>query len=377
MASIERGQTSNCAAPILDIFFRKSGLLTDVPALEFQIFERVTSPPNLVQTFPVSGRATVDLTDCPTGDKISTGRYVAEWTVPVTEPVGDHVIRWFFRETLTSQEQQFEQEFAVFAVGAAPGAGGYCTVAELRAAGVPSTGINGKTDAELLVLIARATTLVDFYTGRFFEPRSAVVRLDGTGRSGLLVGDPIISITSIKLISEDFTPATQDIDLADVRIYNRHLTQRLTNPDDRENPRIEFLEFDTRHEHIGFPGGDAAHHLFHPHRWPEGTQNVELDGVFGYTDFDSGDPQGKTPDLISQATCLIVLRLLTPAFSEPDKRSDILNAWRVTEYKTRDQTIKYANPKDLGSRGVGAFTGDPEIDSILAAYTRPPMFGAV
>lgn len=379
MATIERGQTSNCANPVLDVFFRKSGNLIDVESLEFQIFERATAPPTLIQTFPASGRATVNLTDCPTGDRLGTGRYVAEWTVPGGEPTGIHVIRWFFQETLASPEQQFEQEFSVFDVGVSPVADGYCTVADLRAAGVPDVpAFGGVSDADLQVLIARASVLVDRYTGRFFEPRSLVIRIDGTGRNGLLLGDPIISIASITLISEDIQPSAQPIDLTDVRIYNRHLTQRLTNPDDRENPRIEFMDFDRRHDHPGgFHNGSSAHFLFHPHRWPDGTQNVEIDGVFGYTDFSASDANGITPDPIRQVTCLLVLRMIPAAYSDPDKRADVLGAWRVTEWKTRDQTIKLADPSKLGSRGVGAFTGDPEIDSILALYSRPPMFGAV
>ena len=374
-----RNELVDGANPKLEVFFKDrsaGGALIDVDSLEFAIFERVTTPPTLVQTFPPSGRSTVDVTALfPTGDKLATGHYAARYTVPDAEVLGEHVIKWHYKVTPTSVEQCFAEEFQVAAAAGAPLGGSYCTVQDLRDAGVPSTGIGGKTDAELQALIAKASRLVEKFTGRFFEPRSLVVRLDGTGRHGLLVGDPIVSITSITLISDDFV-SNQTIDLSDVRIYNRHLTQNLLNPDDRENPRIEFLEFDRRHERIGGVGQDSAHHLFHPHRWPEGTQNVELDGVFGYTDFD-GTSTGKVPDLIGDVTCLIALRMLPAAFSDPDKRADVLDAWKVTEYKTRDQTIKYASPDKLGGRGVGAFTGDPQIDTILALYTRPPMFGAV
>ncbi len=376
MATLEQEATSDCANPILDIFFRVLGVPTDVFLLEYQVFEQVTSPPTLIQVFPPAGRALVDLTDCPAGDKLDTGHYVAEWVVPAAEPIGIHILKWFYKQNVGSPEREFQEEFTVLAAGAPSTGQGYCNVTDLRDAGVPSTGLNGKTDAELDTLITRATILVDRYTGRFFEPRSLVIRIDGTGRHGLLVGDPIISINTITLISDDFV-SNQVIELADVRIYNRHLTERLLNPDDRENPKIEFLEFDRRHESLGGINGDSAHHLFHPHRWPEGTQNVELDGVFGYTDFTTATTQGITPDPIREVTCLIVLRMLAAAFSEPDKRSDVLDAWKVTEYKTRDQTIKYADPSKLGGRGVGAFTGDPQIDSVLAMYTRPPMFGAV
>lgn len=250
---------------------------------------------------------------------------------------------------------------------------GYCTVQDLRDQGVPSSGVGAKTDAELQVLIARASRMVDFYTGRFFEPRSLVLRLDGTGRRGLLLGHPIVSVSGIRLVAQDFLTASDiEVDLADVRVYNRHLSGLLA-PDDRENPRIEFLEFDHRFETLPLAGRDT-HGVFTPQRWPEGTQNVEVTGIFGYTDPD-GSPTGQTPDLIARATCLIVLRRLLASELGGDA-FDNQNAWRLTELRTRDQTIKWADPSRLGSRGIGAFTGDPEIDSILAGFVRSPELGA-
>jgi len=185
---------------------------------------------------------------------------------------------------------------------------------------------------------------------------------------------PIISIETITLVGES-TTSDYDVELTDVRVYNRHLTQELFDPDDRENPRIEFLEYDTRYESIPF-GGDSAHYIYHPHRWPEGTQNVEITGIFGYTDPD-GSETGKTPDLISWANALMVLRQLHSPYTDPDKREDARNRWKVKRLKTRDQEIEYGDISKMGSRGVGVFTGDPEIDSILAAYSRPMRLGAV
>ena len=372
MPELARGQASDCANPALDIFTQVNGVLTDVAVLEFQIFEDVTTPGTPIQVFPVSGRETVDVaTLCPTGDKISTGRFVAEWTPGLAEPIGIHKITWFFKLSVGSPEQTFSEEFSVLAEVTAGTSTGYCAVSDLRALGVPSTGVGAKTDTELQDLITEQSRMIDLYTGRFFEPRSMVLALDGTGRRGMLLGHPIISISAIRLISEDFTMASDlDIDLDDVRIYNRHLSMGLLDPDDRENPRIEFQHFDRRTESLG---GDIGS-IFFPSRWPNGTQNVEVTGIFGYTDKD-GSPTGQTPTPIKTACCLMVIRnLLSPLDPE---YFDQQNNWRLTELRTRDQTIKWAAPGNLGYQGVGAFTGDPRIDTVLAQYVRPPSLGAV
>ncbi len=373
---LTRGELVDGGNPKLETFFidRPGGSLIDVDTLEFAIFERESSPPTLVQTFPVSGRQSVDVANLfPTGDKLGTGHYAARYTVPAAEVFGERVIKWFFKVTPASTEACYAEEFSVVEGITVPLGGSYCTIQQLRDKGVPSTGPGAKTDAQLQALILEQSRLIDLYTGRFFEPRNLVQVLDGTGRRAMLLGDPIISISKIRLISEDFVTATDlNVDLNDVRIYNRHLSG-LLNPDDRENPMIEFQEFDHRFESLPFAGAGHIHGIFHPHRWPEGTQNVEITGIFGYTD-DDGTAVGKTPGPITTACCLMVIRnLISPL--DPDYL-DTVNAWRLTELKTRDQTIKWASPDKLGSRGVGAFTGDPMIDTILAAYTRPPQLGA-
>jgi hypothetical protein len=369
MPALARGQASNCSNPILDIFTKVSGISTDVAVLQFVIFEEVTTPGTPIQVFPPAGRQTVDLNDCPVGQKIATGRYVALYTPELTEPIGTHIIQWYFKLTPTSPEQSFSEEFEILAEVTAGSSSGYCTVGDLRDAGVT---ISQADDARLQKLITLASRMIDKYTGRFFEPRTKTIRLDGTGARGLLLNEPIISISEVKLVSDE-TVSTSSVSLTDLRIYNRHISQNLLSPDDRESPKIEFLEFDYRNESLSTFSSSYAHEIFHPHRWPKGTQNVEITGIFGYTDPD-GTPMGQTPDGICMACQLMVIRLFLEPFG--DGNGDAANSWRVTEHKTRDQSIKFADPSSLGSAGVGAFTGDPQIDRILAMYSRGPLMGS-
>lgn len=364
MPSIARGQTSDCTSQLLDLFTRVSGVLTDMSAVSFQIFDKV-SLPSPVQVYPSSGRQVVSLTDCPSGDKVGTGHYVARWTVPGAEAIGTHEVRWFFKLTSSSPEQSYVEEFDVLAVSSsAPHE--YATVQQLRDEGVT---VSQASDGALLSRIRLNSALIDRWTGRWFWPKSKVLLIDGNGGRLLQIGPSIISISEIRLLGQGslyLTSPDEVVETVDYRVYNRHLTEDLTDPDDRNNPKIEWLSFDPIYGRL--PG------VIPVGQFPRGVQNVQITGVFGYTDYD-GTPTGKTPDLINRACMLLVVRDLGK-LADVDTRDEQRNRQRVTSLRTRDQSITWAGPVS-GTRGVGAWSGDPEIDNIIASYCRPPTLGAV
>lgn len=367
MPSIARGQTASPQNPILDLYTVQNGALVDVAVLEFQIFDVTGAPTQVFPVAPGTRQALDPTTDAPAGDRLDLGHYAATWTPDLAEPLGAHEIRWFFQLNPGDPEQSFTEPFDVVAQVTATPTNGYASVADVRAEGVPSSGVGAVSDARIIAAIEIASRLIDGYTGRFFNPRPATYRLDGTGRRGLLLGNPIVSISSVTLLGLEAVP-TLPLEASDYRVYNRHLTQGLLEPDDRESPKIELVSVDERYE-TGF----IAESELHLYRFPKGTQNIEVSGLFGYTEPD-GSPTGRTPLLITRACVLMVLRQL-PLATDPDA-ADALNAWRLTELRTRDQTIKWANPADLGARGAGPFTGDPEIDGILLQFVAPPFLGA-
>lgn len=356
MVAIAPGQSSSCTNPVLDIFTQVSGSLVNVDSLEYIIFENVSTPGSPVQVFPPSGRATVDITqDCPTGQRIGTGHYVALWDVPVAELIGSHFIQWFMRLTPTSPEVEFQEEFEVLPTGALVPGEEYCTLADVRAEGAPAS----ITDARINRMIGVASRYIDRYTGRFFSPKALTFKLDGRGHPALFLHHPIIDITSVTI---ELTPGTLNplaVDLTDLAIYNRHIREGLTDPDDRNNPKIEFFR---TNEDIVRAAPGSTFLLF-----PRGRQNVTVDGTFGYTDFD-GTALGKTPDLICEACLRATLRLLGAKIN--DVTSGAGTIWKEV---TRDQRVEYANPDRVAIQG--AFFGDPEIDQILASYRRPLHIG--
>lgn len=355
MAALIPGQTSDCANPELDVFVTANGTKVDVAELEFIIFENVTTPGTPNQVFPVAGRAAVDVSDCPGGHRLGVGRYVAEWTVPGGEPLGSHQIQWFIKLTPSSTEVEFVEEFEVVPV-AVGSSGDYCSIADLRAEGVTTALAD---DAKLGKLITVASRYIDFYTGRFFNPRALTFKLDGRGHPALFLHHPIIAINSVTI---ELTPGTVNplsVDLDDLSIYNRHVREGLLDPDDRENPKIEF--FRSNEDIVRAAPGSAFL------QFPVGRQNITVDGTFGYTDYD-GTALGTTPLLVCEVCKRMVIRLLPLKIKQALTGSGAI--WKMV---TRDQRVEFGEPTRLAIQG--AFTGDPEIDQILAGLRRPAHIG--
>jgi hypothetical protein len=221
------------------------------------------------------------------------------------------------------------------------------------------------TDARLQQLIARASRYIERVTGRFFEPRAQALRLNGTGGRVLPLGHPVIAIDEVFIDVGPYSQGALAIDPSVYSISNRHLTQGLLLPDDRDHPKLEFFHgSDVLGVRFEAPGLSLSSFT-----WPRGAQNITVRGVFGYTEPD-GSPAGRTPELIRHVTKLLVMREL-PLLRDRDGREDAQRRWRISSERTRDQAYTLE-----ALRLQGAFTGDPEIDQLLEAFMRPPDFGA-
>lgn len=303
---------------------------------------------------------------------IATDQVVGDWTVEVTftahpeggDALDPQTVSWTFRvldEALgyTSTYAQITDLLAQgFPVGTPPPCPGGYSLQQARRA------------------LERAARFVEEITGRIFEPRFETVDHDGQGGAILQFGNAICGLTNISLTFTTFSPADLPIAEGDVRVYNRHLRQRLVprGQDDRQDPRIEFLRTPNYH----FPRGEllGESDLLSGHtNFVESTQNVQVAGVWGYTDYD-GSPFGKTPDLIKEATMRLAARYMQPLWQQVGGAGAGNGvAGPIQSERTLDQSVAYAN---LASQGygayAGAFTGDPEIDQILALYMAPPVF---
>ena len=255
-------------------------------------------------------------------------------------------------------------DFDVLAAGVGSYRSGYALVSDLRAEGVTAA---ESTDARLARLIRLASQYVDRMTGRFFEPRPMTLALDGSGGRIQLLGHPIIAVRDVTLqVAMPAEIGELPVAPSFFRVYNRHLTQGLLDPDDRENPRLEFFH---ESDLLGVQAMPAASLGLGSLVWLRGVQNVVVDGLFGFTDPD-GSPVGRTPELIRHVTKLLVLREI-PTMTDVARREERQKRWRLVSERTRDQGY---NLDPLRAQGV--LTGDPEIDAILISYQRPPQLGA-
>ncbi len=345
MVALAKGEQSSVSNPKLWTATQVEGRLTDPAELSFEIFDRSTSAKKL-SPVSIAGPTAVD----PNAHKLGTGRFVAVYTAPDT--TGLHRIRWVWKMEADGATFTADQDFEVVD-GVAVESPIYALVADMRDEGV--TG-DAASDVRVQTALVVASRMIDRITGRFFSPRYSVYRFDGRDGRKLTMWDPIIALEELVVESELVTPIATPITLDDVRVYNRHISQNMTNPDDRNSPKIEFVEL----EGVRWFGGL---------KFPSGVQNIKVTGLFGYTEHD-GSGVGKTPDLIRHVAKLLALREI-PELTETSCRADARDQWRVTEERTRDQTVKYAAPTKWGQ-----WTGDAEIDQILVMFMRPPDLGA-
>lgn len=354
MAAIVVGQSSDCTNRILDLFTQVAGIPTDVALLEYQIFDKtdLLAP---VQVFPVAlgDRALVDQADCPAGDKVSTGHYVARWDAPGDATPGLYEVRWFFKLTLADDEQTFIEEFEVLASSILAGMDSYVLLASLRAQGVT---VEQASDARLGALIDEACRFIDRATGQWFDARARTFSFDGSGGEAVLLRVPVIAVSSIVMDGSLVSPE-------EYVIYNRHISEGLTEPDDRKDPRIMRKNALSSR---AFAGSFAR-----------GRQNIVITGVFGYTDPErpwGGITQGIVPPGIQRLCMLLVIRnlaLLTDA-----EHGFSVNASRLLSESTREQSYSLSAASQSGRGFAADITGDPEIDGLIALFKAPVAMGS-
>lgn len=394
MISLVRGQAIAPSSPALYFISQVQGQMVPASALAFRILD-VSSPDKEnsggTQVFPVSGFQAVDLVvDAIPFDSVAqnasetqgAGFYCARWTVPsdvTLIPCGRYQIEWKYTltnpssSTFTSINTEqppvdaiCRKTFEIINSASRPAGPQYGLVTLVREAlGCKPEAV---TDLRLLRLISLASQMIERVTGRYFDARTQVLRYGGNSSRKLQLNQPIVAVSSVGVDTQPTQAGDLVIDMNMLRIYNRHLSQgMLGGEDDRNNPKLEFVHSDDLYGVRFIPfRGISLRSL----AWPIGVQNVHVRGVFGYTEPD-GSPWGETPLLIQHALNLIVAREI-PSISDTDGREDAQQRWRVVKDTAKDIAVQLDDPRKWGE-----WFGDPEIDSILASFVRPPSMGSV
>ena len=253
----------------------------------------------------------------------------------------------------------------------------YMTVADVRLEGPPFNDAVTYPDAWVEKKIDLASEQIESFTGNWFESieRTGVsaIQVDGNRSNFLPLPFPIVYIDSITIIYEARYGAdtSYEIDLTEVTVYNRHLTQGLVSPNDRKLPGISIDDF------LGLPNDSLS-------TWPEGEQNVHLEGKFGWTSLAFGatvgetvvgsqipQSEGVTPPLIERA-CMMLVRKYWPKMGDfHGMMSASKSIADITRIKVRDQEVNYSVPKDNNSGVmIGGTTGDADVDRILLDFKQ-------
>lgn len=254
----------------------------------------------------------------------------------------------------------------------------YCTVQDMRDEGFL---VASFSDALVLGRIRLASHYIERMTGRWFEVREREFYIDGEGTPCLRMPQPIIKISEMAAVESRATYTEIALTFSDWLIYNRHLTQQLTKPDDRALPRIE-----TGVVRDAWGARESSAVVYEAgYDFLLGRQNIRVKGLFGYTELQPDDSVGETtqgsqiplsygsaPLAIQRACMLLVARDLS-LLSDAAGRRGRMHGHRVEQEKTRDQSYKMTSLATLGA--TGAWTGDPEIDGILAMYVAPSRSG--
>lgn len=359
MRGIAKGEQSSLTNPLLVLYVRSGGFLADIysGSVVIEDIRAAGSSPAVVV-------ASANITSG--GNRLGIGRYVILTGSTALWNVGTHRATAQYKLTATGPTYYQVIEFEVLDSAEWPTGQPYVGYISTRLALGDAYVASTITRQQLHRYIDEVSHAVEMWTGRWFEPRYRIVKKRGQALPTLRLDTPIIAIEDIYAIWQ--TTTGQDSYKYEqylYKVYNRHL-DALMEEDDRKDPYIELTDVDgTVVEVSGFA-------------WPYGNQNIEVRGVFGYTDpeFDPNSGQvivGKTPsDLARAVGALTSRRISDPAMSSLLTSSP----GGVVSMKTRDQSITFGSSTSSMSE-TAPFSGDPLIDQILIKYCKPWAFGAV
>src|SRR5690606_11723314 len=280
------------------------------------------------------------------GIPVGDGRIVAlPFTVAEDEPTGLYTIQVTFVAHPTNgaelAEQTVEWQFRVLDEAQGYLATAYAQLQDMLDEGFPigaTAPAGGYTYAQARSALLRASRYVEQITRRIFRPQYLVVDCDGRGSSILQFEQEIIGLAKVAFTYTTFSPADLPIEEGDLRVYNRHIRQRLFQPDDREDPRVEFLRVPS----ATYPRSTlfASDLLSGSVGFVASQQSVKFRGMWGYTDPD-GSPFGCTPHLIREATLRIAARYIGPLWAQVGGGSSGVAGPLLSE-RTMDQSVTYA-----------------------------------
>lgn len=241
----------------------------------------------------------------------------------------------------TTQESSLSDPFQASA------AGGYATLAEVRAAGIAEATAD---DATVIAAIIQWSQFIDRACRQWFEPRYLDGKIDGNGTRVLWLMAPIIGVDELYMNGDFDNAVNSDA----YEVYN-NLGSGLK--DDRRNPKIAISD--------QYTSTDLYRRLAHGSdlTFADGRKNQQIKGTFGYVEQD-----GSTPGLIRRAVLKMVVKQLgaaSPLSPPPAPAGPVIGE------TTDGHTIRYASMVGGRKIGTAGITGDSEVEGIIQLYRAP------
>lgn len=357
MVFMARTQVSTAANPLIVFIYQDpvTALMKDVTALSYEVFDTSTPAKEITPTVKVARTALV-LANA----KLSTGRYFAPVAPLAGWDLGDYQVVWYYTVD-DGDEQTMTTPLHVTDEAHGPPSY-YATVQDVYDSGLS---VGEYTVKQVRGALAKSTALLERWTGRRFRAEYRAIKVDGGGGMKVRLREPVIAVEKIELEDDSLSYSTLLAWEYNLHVYNRHIRCGQLNPDDRINPRIEYANTFRPMGAVGYFG--------------DGSQDIKVTGVFGYTEPD-GSPTGSTPAVVRDLAIAVALLNVDGAGGPEAWKTK--NKWKLTEERTRDQTVKYGGGgSQNGSMYVGPgstayFTGDPDLDAaILRLKVGPGMMG--
>jgi hypothetical protein len=363
MHGLAQGEQSDSSNPLLQLISRSGQFLADINSGTYAI-EDISDP----DVPPVAiGSPTAFNTDLVAdgGHKLGLGRYYIPTGNTSSWAQGTHRVVCTYKLTATGKTYTQIIEFEILdAVDFPSGAEylGYVSTRKLKKDGV--TGDLSPSQVHPRILAVSMNLQAQL--GRVFDPTPLVLVLNGSRTPLLYLDEAIIAVEKVETVSLDTSgnETRYEWNTSTYKVYNRHLDGMIA-PDDRVNPKLQLVNTD---------GDEIA---WNEWQWPYGQCNVEITGVFGYTDpmFDpamGGVSIGRTPrDLERVIAALITRELEDAALTDVS----VHQPGRVKSEKTRHQSISYFGSGQQSGSTYDSITGDPLLDHLLVRMARPINLG--
>lgn len=223
----------------------------------------------------------------------------------------------------------------------------YATLAEARAEGVTT---DQADNTRLQHLLDGASSYIDRVTGWWFDAREQSLVFDGEGAECLWLPAPIIELTGVSIDGDA-------LDLATVVQYGTVASRRHLRAA-RLARHLSTVRLD---DVRGRP------------LWPEGRQNITVEGTFGFVLADGETPPPEIRDACIRLVVHNLARLADASGQDERRRAEVFRE------STDGHSYELAGtlPGAAGAWRRGGILGDPAIDVMLAGFRRPSRAAVV